>query len=386
MDLRGTFHYPTSIRFGAGRIRELPEACRALAMNRPLLVTDPALARLPMIEAAVATCRGAGLAADVFCDVQANPVAANVEAGVAAYRAGRHDGVVAFGGGSALDAGKAVALMVGQSRPIFDFEDREDWWTRVDVTGLAPVVAVPTTAGTGSEVGRASVITDVSDHTKKIIFHPRMMPGVVIEDPELTTGLPPQITAATGMDALSHCLEAYCAPFFHPLADGVAIEGMRLVREYLPRAVRDGRDVEARAHLLIASSMGATAFQKGLGAMHSLSHPCSANLGTHHGLTNAVVMPYVLAHNRAAIAAKLARAAAWLGLRAATFEAFLDWVLALRREIGIPHTLAELGVAETHARAFAPQAVLDPSTSGNPVPLDQAAFEQLYLRAIRGTL
>ncbi|HQR25296.1 MAG TPA: iron-containing alcohol dehydrogenase [Steroidobacteraceae bacterium] len=384
--LRGNWNYPTSIKFGAGRIVELPEHCKALGMRRPLLVTDAGMAKLPMIARAVAVCREAGLECGLYTDVQPNPVEANVSAGVAAFRKGGHDGVIAFGGGSALDTGKAIALMVGQTRPIWDFEDREDWYTRVDVSGMAPVVAVPTTAGTGSEVGRASVFTDLRDHMKKIIFHPRMMPAIVLEDPELTVGLPAAITAAVGMDALSHNLEAYCAPGYHPLAEGIAVEGMRLIREWLPRAVRDGSDIEARSHMLVASSMGATAFQKGLGAMHSLSHPCSANLGTHHGLTNAVVMPYVLEWNRDAIADKLARLAAWLGLREQSFAGVQSWVLELRREIGIPHTLAGLGVEERHAREFAPQALVDPSTGGNPVPLTEADFAQLYLNCIRGTL
>jgi alcohol dehydrogenase class IV len=386
MNLKGNWNYPTLIRFGAGRIRELPEACRTLDMQRPLIVTDPSLAKLPMIANAVSVLADAGLGAAVFCDLQANPVEANVTNGVATYRSGSHDGVVAFGGGSALDVGKAIALMSGQSRPIFDFEDREDWFTRVDVKGMAPVVAVPTTAGTGSEVGRAAVITDITDHTKKIIFHPRMMPGIVIEDPELTLGLPAPVTAATGMDALSHCLEAYCSPFYHPLAEGIAVEGMRLIKEWLPVAVRDGRNIEARSHMLIASSMGATAFQKGLGAMHSLSHPCGANLNTHHGLTNAVVMPYVLAWNRRAIEEKLARLAAYLGLEQHSFGGVLDWVLELRRAIGIPNSLADIGVRTEHAAAFAPQAFADPSTGGNPLPIDTRQFEQLYLNCIRGEL
>jgi alcohol dehydrogenase class IV len=384
--LRGNWNDPTSIRFGAGRIAELPDACRSLGMKRPLLVTDPALAKLPMIAQAVQSCRAAGLGCEVFSDLQANPVEANVTAGVEVFRRGGHDGVIAFGGGSALDTAKAIALMVGQERPLWDFEDREDWYTRVDPAGMAPVVAVPTTAGTGSEVGRASVITDLADHTKKIIFHPKMLPAIVIEDPELTLGLPPQITAAVGMDALSHNLEAYCAPGFHPLADGIAVEGMRLIREYLPRAVANGHDLEARAHMLIASSMGATAFQKGLGAMHSLSHPCSANLNTHHGLTNAVVMPYVLAWNRAEIEPKLARLAAYLGLDEHSFDGVQRWVLELRQRIGIPHTLAGIGVREEHAKPFAPQALSDPSTGGNPRALTEADFERLYLNCIRGEL
>ena len=385
-NLRGNWNYPTSIKFGAGRIVELPEHCRALGMRRPLLVTDSGMASLPMISRAVDMCRRAGLGCEVFAGVQPNPLEAHVSAGVASFRSGSHDGVIAFGGGSALDSAKAVAMMVGQTRPIWDFEDREDWYTRVDVAGMAPVVAVPTTAGTGSEVGRAAVFTDLRDHLKKIIFHPKMMPAIVIEDPELTVGLPAHVTAAVGMDALSHSLEAYCAPGYHPMAEGVAVEGIRLIKEWLPVAVRHGADLEARSHMLVASSMGATAFQKGLGAMHSLSHPCSANLGTHHGLTNAVVMPYVLEWNRAAIEDKLARLASWLGLPDRSFTGFQAWVLELRRQIGIPHTLAGIGVKEEHAAPFAPQAFADPSTGGNPVEVTVADFELLYLKCIRGDL
>jgi alcohol dehydrogenase class IV len=386
MKLKGNWNYPTNIRFGAGRVRELPAACLELGMRRPLLVTDSGLAKLPMVSEAVRTGVAAGLACAVFSDIQANPIEENVTRGVTAYRNGEHDGVIAFGGGSALDVGKAIALMVGQSRPIFDFEDRENWYTRVNVAGMAPVVAVPTTAGTGSEVGRSSVITDPAARTKKIIFHPHMLPGRVIEDPELTLGLPPAVTAATGMDALSHCLEAYCVSSYHPLADGVAVEGMRLIKEWLPVAVRDGRSLEARSHMLVASSMGATAFQKGLGAMHSLSHPCGANLDTHHGLTNAVVMPYVLAWNRHVIGAKMARLAAYLGLAHHSFDSVLAWVLDLRQTIGIPDTLADLGVRAEHAAAFAPQAFADLCTAGNPVKMDIAQFERLYLNCIRGEL
>jgi alcohol dehydrogenase class IV len=386
VQLKGNWNYPTAIKFGAGRIRELPEVCRSLGMSRPLLVTDPGLAKLPMVGDVIKLCADAGMRCVAYSSIQANPVGDNVMFGVATYQAGGHDGVIAFGGGSALDVGKAVGLMVGQARPLFDFEDREDWFMRVNVAGMAPVLAVPTTAGTGSEVGRASVITDTSDHIKKIIFHPRMMPGAVIEDPELTVGLPANITAATGMDALSHCLEAFCSPFYHPLAEGVAVEGMRLVKEWLPAAVENGRNIEARSHMLIASSMGATAFQKGLGAMHSLSHPCGANLNTHHGLTNAVVMPYVLMWNRAVLGEKMQRLAAYLALPGSGFDAVLSWVLEMRKRIGIPNTLADIGVREEHAREFAGQALADPSTSGNPVPMTEQDFEQLYLNCIRGDL
>ena len=355
-------------------------------MQRPLVVTDPALAALPMLARVSDLLRDAGLGGALFSEVQGNPVEANVTAGVAAFREGGHDGVVALGGGSALDAGKAVALMAGQTRPLFDFEDREDWDTRVDVAGMAPVVAVPTTSGTGSEVGRASVITDERDHTKKIIFHARMLPERVILDPEMTAGLPAHLTAAVGMDALSHNLEAFCSPIYHPLAQGIALEGMKLVAQWLPRVVADGSDIEARAHLQVASTMGATAFQKGLGAMHSLSHPCGAVLNTHHGLTNAVVMPYVLAFNRSAIEEKMTDLARYLDLPRPSFDAVQEWVLELRQTIGIPHTLAEIGVEETHAHSLAPMAEVDPTAATNPVKLTASICEDLYERAISGNL
>jgi alcohol dehydrogenase class IV len=385
-ELAGRWNYPTRIIFGAGRVRELPAACRELGMGNPLLVTDSGLAQHVIVSNAVELCRSDGLRCAVFADVQPNPIEDNVSAGVNAYRSGDHDGVIAFGGGSGLDAAKAVALMVGQTRPIWDFEDKEDWYTRVNVAGMAPVVAVPTTAGTGSEVGRCSVLTDLRDHTKKLIFHPRLLPAIVIEDPELHTGLPAQVTAAVGMDALSHNLEAFCAPTYHPLADGVAVEGIRLIKQWLPEAVQDGSSIEARAHMLIASTMGATAFQKGLGAMHSLSHPCSANLNTHHGLTNGVVMPYVLVFNRRAIKDKMKRLGAYIGLRRTSFSAMLDWILELRQTIGIPHALSALGVTEAHVTRFAKMALADPSTPSNPVRLNARKFEQLYRNAIIGTL
>ena len=384
--LTRNWNYPTAVRFGPGRIAELPAVCRELGMKRPLLVTDPGLRKLPMIERALASLRKAGLGDAVFSDIRANPVGKNVDDGVAFYKAGNCDGIIAFGGGSALDVGKTIALMVGQTRPLWDFEDREDWTTRVNVAGMAQTIAVPTTAGTGSEVGRASVILDEATHVKKIIFHPKMLPAVVISDPALTVGLPPRITAATGMDALAHCLEAYCAPGFHPLADGIALEGMRLVREWLPIAVKDGKNVAARAHMLAAASMGATAFQKGLGAIHSLSHPVGAIYNSHHGETNGVVMPYVLVFNRPAIEDRLTRLARYLGLANPGFQAVLDWVLALRKEIGIPNTLADLGVKEADLDMLVPMAVDDPSTGGNPRPAGHAEMRQMFIKAIRGDL
>ncbi|MBS1270260.1 MAG: NAD-dependent methanol dehydrogenase [Gammaproteobacteria bacterium] len=382
----GNWNYPTSIRFGAGRVRELPESCLELNMTRPLLITDAGLGDSDIVHRSVSFCEAAGLPCGVFSDVQGNPVELNVTKGAHAFKQGRHDGVIAFGGGSGLDAAKAVALMVGQERSIWDFEDREDWWTRVNESGMAPVVAVPTTSGTGSEVGRASVITDQRDHTKKIIFHPKMLPKRVILDSELTIGLPAGVTAAVGMDALSHNLEAFCSPLFHPMAEGIALKGMQLIHRSLPRAYRDGSDLVARSEMLAASTMGTTAFQKGLGAMHALSHPCGAVLDTHHGLTNAVVMPYVLAFNRSGIEEKMTRLAAYLGLSNPSFQSVLDWVLELREAIGIPHTLADLGVREKHVAELTLKAVVDPSGSTNPLPLNETNLSDMYSAAIRGEL
>jgi alcohol dehydrogenase len=375
--------YPTAIRFGAGRVDELADACATAGITRPLFVTDPGLVDLAITTRALGILATAGLRAEVFSDVQPNPTEANVAAGLRALRDGGHDGVVAFGGGSALDAGKVVAFMRGQRRPLWDFEDVGDWWTRADPSGIAPVVAVPTTAGTGSEVGRAGVITNLATRTKKVIFHPGMLPKVVILDPELTLGLPPALTAGTGMDALAHCLEAYASPAYHPMAEGIAVEGIRLVKDYLPRAFRDGADLEARGQMLVAATMGATAFQKGLGAIHALSHPVGAIYDTHHGLTNAVFMPYVLAFNRPALGDKIDRLAAWLGLDGG-FEGFHDFVLRLRCELQIPHTLDGLGVADARFAELAAMAVADPTAAGNPRPLAEADALDLYRRAYEG--
>jgi alcohol dehydrogenase class IV len=381
----GNWNYPTAIRFGPGRISELAQACRDLGMKRPLVVTDPGVARLGWFEALVGDLRAAGLDTGVFADVHANPTGGDVDAGLAQLRTEQRDGVVAVGGGSALDAAKAVALMARQTRPLWDFEDVGDWWTRVDEAAMVPVVAVPTTAGTGSEVGRASVILDEAAHTKKIIFHPRMLPGRVIADPALTVGLPAHLTAATGLDALSHNLEAWCAPGFHPMADGVAIEGIRLIDRALLRAVEDGADIEARARMLCASLMGATAFQKGLGAMHGIAHVVGAHTNAHHGLLNAIVMPYVLLHNRHAIETRIADLDRAMG-RAGSFGSFLEWVLDLRATCDIPTTLEGVGVRDDQIEAFAAASVLDPSTGTNPVPMDAAGYAKLYRRALTGDL
>ncbi len=380
------WHYPTAIRFGAGRIVELPDACREAELDSPLLVTDQGLAELPMVTEAVAACRAAGLGCSLFGGIRSNPTLRNVEIGLAAFRAGNHDGVIAFGGGSALDAGKAIAFMAGQTLPIWDFEDIGDNWRRADADGIRPVIAVPTTAGTGSEVGRAAVVTDEDSRVKKVIFHPGMMPVAVIADPALTTSLPPPVTAATGMDALAHALEAYCAPGYHPMADGIALEAMRLVHDWLRTAVTNGADPAARANMMAAAGMGAVAFQKGLGAIHAVSHPLGALYDKHHGLLNAVIMPYVMAFNRPAIGPRLDRLGRYLGLATPGFDGVLDWVLALRRDIGIPHTLADIGIDDRDAQRIGDMAAVDPTAGGNPVPVDSAALKGLFLDALAGRL
>ena len=375
--------YPTAVRFGPGRIKELADACRTAGISRPLLVTDAGLAKFPITLKAMELLKEAGLPAAMFSDVQPNPVDSNVEAGIAAYRAGGHDGVVAFGGGSGLDTGKVIAFMAGQTRPLWDFEDIGDWWTRADPDKIAPVVAVPTTAGTGSEVGRAGVITQEATHTKKVIFHPKMMPKVVICDPELTVGMPPAITMGTGMDALAHCLEAYCAPSYHPMAEGIAVEGMRLIFANLPKAVANGQDLEARAHMMSAAAMGATAFQKGLGAIHALSHPVGALYHTHHGTTNAVFMPYVLVFNRPAIEAKIERLGGYLGIPGG-FDGFLAAVLDLRKKTGVPHDLKGLGVDGARFDTIVEMSLVDPTAGGNPVPLTKEGSRKLFEAALKG--
>ncbi len=384
-ELSATWNYPTNIKAGAGRVNELPGLCREMGMQSPLLITDPGLAALPMIAQVLDKLKAAGLNAGLFSAIKANPSGENVDEGVSFYRDNGHDGVIAFGGGSALDAAKAVALMVGQDRPLWDFEDIADNWTRVNVAGMAPVIALPTTAGTGSEVGRASVITDPINHVKRIIFHPAMLPAQVILDPQLTVGLPASLTAATGMDALSHNLEALCSPFYHPMSEGIAIEGIRLVHRYLPRAVADGSDIEARTQMLVCSSMGATAFQKGLGAMHALAHPLGALYDAHHGTLNAILMPYVLQANRSAIDEKITRLTRYLGLAAAGFDGFLDWVIELRAQLGIPNTLAEINIDDKDSKIIGNMAVADPSAGGNPISFSSDEYQRIFEDAVGGS-
>jgi alcohol dehydrogenase class IV len=377
MTLTANWSYPTHIRFGAGRIAELPEACAEAGMKRPLLVTDRGLAALPIVARTLDIMEAGGLGRAIFAEVDPNPSERNLAAGIAAFRAGGHDGVIAFGGGSGLDLGKLVAFMAGQTRPVWDFEDIGDWWRRADAAAIAPIVAVPTTAGTGSEVGRAGVLTNSATQEKKIIFHPKCLPAVVIADAELTVGMPPAITAGTGMDAFAHCLEAYCSPHFHPMSHGIALEGLAMVKDFLPRAYRDGTDIEARAQMMAAAAMGAVAFQKGLGAIHALSHPIGAHYHTHHGTTNAVVMAPVLRFNRPVIEDRIVRAAAYLGI-AGGFDGFLAFVNDFNASLGIPPNLTALGVANADLDRLVADALADPSVGGNPVPMTAENTRALF--------
>jgi alcohol dehydrogenase class IV len=371
--------YPTAIKFGVGRIAELAEHCAAAGVKKPLFVTDKALAALPITAAAVAVLQAHGLGTAVFSEVDPNPNEMNMADGIKVYLAGGHDGVICFGGGSALDLGKMIALMAHQRADlsVWDLEDIDDWFTRADGAKIAPIIAVPTTAGTGSEVGRAGVLTNSVSHKKKIIFHPKLLPVVVICDPALSVGMPRFITAGTGMDALAHCLEAYCSPIYHPMSQGIALEGMRLVFENLPLVYDDPTNLDARAHMMSAAAMGATAFQKGLGAIHSLSHPIGAVYGTHHGTTNAVVMPMVLDMNRAKIEALIERAAAYLGI-AGGFDGFRAAVMDLRAKLGIPANLTAMGVKATDLDMLTDMALEDPSCGGNPVVMTRENTRALF--------
>lgn len=380
------FNYPVSYRLGCGRIRELGATCKELSIGRPLVVTDPGVRKLPWFAGVEQELKAAGLAASVYSDVHENPIEADVNGGVAQYRAADCDGVILIGGGSPLDVGKCVALLARNSGEVMDYEDVGDNWLRADPSKIPPMIAVPTTSGTGSEVGRASLIT-TGAHEKKIIFHPKMQPPVVIADPELTFGLPPHLTAFTGIDAFIHCFEAYCAPGYHPFADGIALEGMRLIQAALPRAYKDGKDASARTDMMVASSMGATAFQKGLGIVHAIAHALGGAIGIHHGLANAILLPYCMIYNREVIAEKATRLARFMELERQDFEGLLDWVIETRAAMGVPHRLG--GVDHWSAdlpQKLAPVALADPSLATNPRPATQADLAALMERAAQGVL
>lgn len=379
------WNYPTAMRTGQGRISEIADICREFGLSAPLLVTDPGLAQLPMVSDIVNLCISQGLGIKLFSDIKPNPTGTNVSRGIQAYLEGQHDGIIALGGGSGLDAGKAIAVAAKQDCSMWDLEDIGDNWLNADPQKIPPIIAAPTTAGTGSEVGRASVIVNEEQERKAIIFHPKMLPDCVILDPELTVGLPAKLTAATGMDALSHNLEAFCSPLYHPMAEGIAIEGIRLIKDNLPKAVDDGGNIEARRQMLVASSMGATAFQRGLGGMHALAHPLGAIYDAHHGTLNAILMPYVLVANRIVIEKPIARLARYLDMPA-DFDAFLNWILALRQEIEIPNDLAAIGIDDKRLDDLGQMAVEDPSSATNPIQHDSATYTHIVTKALQGDL
>jgi alcohol dehydrogenase len=381
------WNYPTTVWVGEGRIKDLHSACSQLKIQKPLFVTDNGLAQSEMVKKIVKDLNDKSFPTSIFSNVRGNPVGSNVSEGVEVFKNGNHDGVIAFGGGSGLDVGKAVAFMSGQSRPIWDFEDVGDYWTRANSDRIAPIIAVPTTAGTGSETGRASAIVNEQTGVKKIIFHPKILPSIVILDPVLTVSLPSKLTAATGMDALAHNLEAFCAPGFHPMADGIALEGMNLIKKWLIIAVKNGKNLEARSNMLVAASMGSTAFQKGLGAIHSLSHPVNSLFNVHHGLSNAIFMPYVLTYNKKEIEHKIIKLSKHLELKEKTFDCFLNWILELRIELKIPHKLSEVAKITTgDLGKLSLMALEDPSTSGNPKKLQLKDMKIMYEHSLNGEL
>jgi len=377
------WNYPTTIWFGNQRINEIQKACESLNIRKPLIVTDPGILKTNIIEKINSSLVNKS---NIFSEVQSNPTGNNVELGVSYFNSNSHDGVIAVGGGSGMDVGKGIAFMAGQDRPLWDFEDIGDYWTRANSEAIKPIIAVPTTAGTGSETGRAGVYTNEETKEKKIIFHPKMLPSIVILDPELTVPLPKSLTAFTGMDALAHCLESYCSNFFHPFSQGIALEGIFIVKNNLINAYHDGSNLDARGNMLAASSMGSIAFQKGLGAIHSLSHPVGAIYNTHHGLTNAVFMPYVLKRNKKVIEEKIISLSRYLNLEDQTFEGFMSWLLHLRKELLIPHTLKELIQEDSKFEEMSKMAKDDPSTGGNPIPLEINDFYNLYKDSYSGIL
>ena len=374
------WNYPTNVWFGVDRSKEIQKACDTLGIKNPLIVTDPGLLQTSIIDEINSSLSSS---TQIYSDVQGNPTGSNVTNGVKVFLDGDHDGVIAIGGGSGMDAGKGIAFLAHQSRPLWDFEDIGDWWTRADSSVIKPIIAIPTTAGTGSEVGRAAVFLNEENHKKKIIFHPKMLPQIAILDPSLTLNLPKSITAGTGMDALAHCIEAYSSPFYHPMAEGTALEGLRLVKENIQEVYHNGNNVEARSHMLVASMMGAAAFQKGLGAIHSVTHPVNSLYKTHHGTTNGTVMPFVLNYNRSTIEEKFTRLANFLDIKNG-FEGIVDWIIELKKEMEIPETLKDMGVNEGDEIKLAPLAQEDPSTGANPLEMTVERFQELILNCISG--
>jgi len=391
--------YPNTVWFGNGRIKDLSKACNTLNIKKPLLVTDKDLVKTSMVLSAIEINKKNSLHTEIFSDLKGNPLGSSVKKGVEKFKNGNHDGIIAFGGGSSLDVGKSIALQASLNRPLWDFTDGGSFWKEnsyghsmainkiANPDNIQPIIAVPTTAGTGSETSRAAAIINDETKVKKIVFHPRMLPTLTILDPQLTIGMPPFLTAATGMDAFAHNLEAYCAPGYHPMADGIAIEGMLLIKKWLTKAFEEGENLEARAHMLTSSSMGATAFQKGLGAIHSLSHPVNSLFNVHHGLSNGIFMPYVLTFNRSTIENKIAKLSEYLDLKEASFNSFVDWVVELNEQIKIPHTISESAkINDQDIAKMSPMALDDPCTPGNPKKLVLDDMVSMYEHSVKGKL
>ena len=384
--MKYNWNYPTTVWVGENRINDLYDACKNLDIIKPLFVTDKDLVNLPFIKNIISENIKKFEKFNVYSNFSGNPIGENVDEGVKEFKKNNCDGIIAIGGGSALDVGKAIAFMSGQNRPIWDFEDVDDYWKRANEKKISPIIAIPTTAGTGSETGRASAIINKESGIKKIIFHPKILPSIVILDPSLTIDLSPRLTAATGMDALAHNLEALCAPNFHPMAEGIALEGMRLIKNSLLIAFKDGKNIEARQNLLAASSMGSTAFQKGLGAIHSLSHPVNAQFNIHHGLSNAIFMPYVLTFNKSSIENKIVSICDYLDLEK-NFDNFLQWILDLRKKLNIPNKLSDvMDCSNLNLDELSLMAFEDPSTSGNPKKITKEDLKLMYKHSISGEL
>ena len=381
------WNYPTTMWVGENRIKDLSLACKNLNISKPLLVTDNNLSKSNIVKNILSKLKSDNFLVESFSDVEGNPTGTDVKNGVSYYKKKQCDGVIALGGGSALDVGKAIAFMSVQSLSIWEFEDVGDNWKKANSDKIAPIIAIPTTAGTGSETGRASVILNEELGIKKIIFHPKFLPSIVILDPLLTIELPSKITAATGMDALAHCLEAYCAPGYHPMADGIALEGMKLINLWLVKVFKDGSNIEGRINMLTAASMGSTAFQKGLGAIHSLSHPVNAINNVHHGLSNAIFMPYVLTFNKEMIEKKIIKICEYLELKEKSFKGFIDWILDLRKQLAMPHKLSEvINEKDFDIDRLSKMALEDPSTSTNPKKMSIDDMKILYEHSMSGKL
>ena len=374
------YNFPTIIRFGAGSSGELGDYLLTHHLTKPLVVTDPIVAQLDFFKLLMKDLERKKIQPEVFFDLHKNPVKSDVYKGTDVYDQTTRDSVIGIGGGVALDVARAIVLRVNHREDLFKYDDLigGDVYVTNDVPHF---IAIPTTAGTGSEVGRSAIIADDVTHQKKILFSPKLLAKIVFADPLLTMNLPANVTAATGMDALTHNMEAFLAKMSHPLCEGIALEGIRLIDESLTKAVNKS-DLESRSKMLIASLMGAVAFQKGLGVVHSLAHPLSSLLDTHHGLANAVNIPYGMRFNAEGFEDKFRRIARTLNLKDETGDAVVKYLFNLNSEIGIPHKLSKIGVRQEHIEPLADLAIADFAHPNNPKPVTRENFRQLYLEAL----